>query len=61
MTLRQGIGRLIRDEQDRGLLVLCDPRLSSKAYGKRILAALPRMPRIDREEALAWAEGLALS
>ena len=44
VTLRQGVGRLIRDETDRGLLMLCDPRLKSKSYGKKVLASLPPMP-----------------
>jgi ATP-dependent DNA helicase DinG len=47
VTLRQGAGRLIRDAQDRGLLMLCDPRLRSKGYGRRVLASLPRMPLLD--------------
>ena len=45
ITLKQGAGRLIRDEQDRGVLMLCDARLLSKAYGRKFLAALPPMPR----------------
>jgi len=45
IALKQGAGRLIRDEQDRGVLMLCDPRLLSKAYGKTFLASLPPMPR----------------
>jgi ATP-dependent DNA helicase DinG len=45
IALKQGVGRLIRDEQDRGVLVLCDPRLRSKGYGKVFLASLPAMPR----------------
>jgi ATP-dependent DNA helicase DinG len=43
ITLKQGAGRLIRDETDRGVLMLCDPRLLSRGYGKRILASLPPM------------------
>ncbi len=43
LQLKQGAGRLIRDEQDRGVLVLCDPRLYSKAYGRTIRASLPPM------------------
>ena len=43
ITLKQGAGRLIRDETDRGVLMICDPRLFSKSYGKRILASLPAM------------------
>ncbi len=45
IALKQGAGRLIRDVHDRGVLVLCDPRLSSKGYGKLFLASLPPMPR----------------
>ena len=45
IALKQGAGRLIRDISDRGVLVLCDPRLASKAYGKMFLASLPPMPR----------------
>jgi ATP-dependent DNA helicase DinG len=43
LSLKQGAGRLIRDETDRGVLMLCDPRLMSKAYGKQILKSLPPM------------------
>jgi ATP-dependent DNA helicase DinG len=45
IALKQGVGRLIRDRHDRGVLVLCDPRLSNKGYGKLFLASLPPMPR----------------
>jgi ATP-dependent DNA helicase DinG len=44
IALKQGVGRLIRDETDRGVLMLCDPRLLSKGYGKTFLASLPPMP-----------------
>ncbi|MGD8639699.1 MAG: ATP-dependent DNA helicase [Gammaproteobacteria bacterium] len=43
ITLKQGVGRLIRDAADRGVLMLCDPRLSSKPYGKIFLKNLPDM------------------
>lgn len=43
IALKQGIGRLIRDQQDRGVLVLCDPRLLGKSYGKVFLDSLPAM------------------
>ena len=43
LALKQGAGRLIRDESDRGVLVLCDPRLHSRPYGKIIRASLPPM------------------
>lgn len=45
ITLKQGMGRLIRDQNDYGVLMLCDPRLRSRGYGKRVLAALPPMPQ----------------
>jgi len=44
MTLKQGAGRLIRDEDDRGVLMICDPRLTSKGYGRQFLKNLPPMP-----------------
>lgn len=43
ISLKQGAGRLIRDEADRGVLAICDPRLLSRAYGRRILSSLPPM------------------
>jgi ATP-dependent DNA helicase DinG len=59
VALKQGAGRLIRGETDRGLLVICDSRLRSMGYGRRLLAALPPMPLLhDETEALAWLEGL---
>jgi ATP-dependent DNA helicase DinG len=58
-TLRQGVGRLIRDPADHGLVVLCDPRLRGKSYGRRVLASLPAMPLLaDAEAALAWLRQL---
>jgi len=44
ISLKQGAGRLIRDHGDRGLLMICDPRLRSRSYGKAFIAALPPMP-----------------
>jgi len=52
ITLKQGIGRLIRDHTDRGVLVLCDPRLRSKSYGRVFLNSLPRMPRTHDVDAI---------
>ena len=46
VALKQGAGRLIRSETDVGLLVICDPRLVSMGYGRRLLAALPPMRRL---------------
>ena len=45
ITLKQGAGRLIRDETDRGVLMICDPRLITKPYGKRIWQSLPPFKR----------------
>jgi ATP-dependent DNA helicase DinG len=44
ITLRQGAGRLIRDAQDRGVLLLGDGRLVARSYGRTFLASLPPMP-----------------
>jgi len=49
VALKQGAGRLIRSENDRGLLVVCDPRLTGMSYGKRLMSSLPPMRRIDNE------------
>ncbi len=45
INLKQGSGRLIRDEADRGVLMICDPRLISKQYGRRIWQSLPPFKR----------------
>jgi ATP-dependent DNA helicase DinG len=45
IALKQGAGRLIRDEKDRGVLVLCDPRLLKKTYGKIFIRSLPPMTK----------------
>ncbi|QSX78493.1 ATP-dependent DNA helicase [Lysobacter solisilvae] len=50
IALKQGAGRLIRSERDRGVLVLCDPRLLSKTYGKVFFDSLPQLPRSRRIE-----------
>jgi ATP-dependent DNA helicase DinG len=60
VALKQGAGRLIRSESDRGLLVVCDPRMATMAYGRRLFAALPPMTRVAEEaEAIAWLRELA--
>jgi ATP-dependent DNA helicase DinG len=43
LALKQGVGRLIRSEEDRGVVVICDPRMSARAYGRLFLASLPPM------------------
>jgi ATP-dependent DNA helicase DinG len=45
IALRQGIGRLIRDETDRGVLMVCDPRLLKRSYGQQFLDSVPAMKR----------------
>jgi ATP-dependent DNA helicase DinG len=52
LSLRQGIGRLIRNRNDRGLLAILDHRLARKEYGRYFLASLPPCPRTDRFEAV---------
>ena len=64
IALKQGAGRLIRDETDRGALVICDPRLVEKHYGKRIWRALPPFRRtrsLAEVEAFFDRRGAALT
>ena len=61
VSLKQGGGRLIRTESDKGLLVICDPRMAGMNYGKRLRAALPPMGQVANEgEAMDWLESLSL-
>ena len=61
ISLKQGAGRLIRSESDTGLLVVCDPRMTTMGYGRRLFAALPPMQRLFSEaEALEWLASMAL-
>ncbi len=55
IALRQGIGRLIRDETDRGVLMVCDPRLLKRSYGQIFLDSVPPMRRTrDIEDVRAF-------
>jgi ATP-dependent DNA helicase DinG len=55
LALKQGVGRLIRSEEDYGTVVICDPRMMGRGYGKVLLAALPAMtPTRDHDEALSF-------
>lgn len=55
ITLKQGVGRLIRDTDDRGVLVICDQRLVSRPYGALFLSSLPPTPRTrDLAQAIAF-------
>ena len=59
ISLKQGAGRLIRSESDRGMLVIGDPRLSGKSYGRLFLNSLPPMKLIrSRELATAFVESI---
>jgi ATP-dependent DNA helicase DinG len=53
IALKQGVGRLIRTESDRGVLVLCDPRLTGKNYGRVFLESLPPFPSTREVEDVA--------
>ena len=62
ITLKQGAGRLIRTETDRGVLMICDTRLADKPYGRLLLNALPPMTRTRKlavVERFFAAEGVA--
>lgn len=62
ITLKQGAGRLIRTETDRGVLMICDTRLADKPYGRLLLNALPPMTRTRKLEVVGRffaAEGVA--
>ena len=50
LTLKQGAGRLLRDVNDKGVLILCDPRITTKNYGVRFLDSLPPIPRTTEFE-----------
>jgi ATP-dependent DNA helicase DinG len=45
LALKQGVGRLIRSEEDTGVVAIVDPRLTGKGYGKQLIASLPPMRR----------------
>ena len=55
VALKQGAGRLIRRESDRGVLVVCDNRMATMSYGRRLFAALPPMKVLVTEEAFLQA------
>jgi ATP-dependent DNA helicase DinG len=51
--MKQGVGRLIRDHDDYGAIVLCDPRIGTRRYGGVFLEALAPMSTVTEPEALA--------
>ncbi|MGH8188881.1 MAG: helicase C-terminal domain-containing protein, partial [Steroidobacteraceae bacterium] len=50
IALKQGVGRLMRDPKDFGVIMLCDQRVRTRAYGQIFLDSLPPMPRTERLE-----------
>ncbi|MBL8470246.1 MAG: ATP-dependent DNA helicase [Rhodocyclaceae bacterium] len=54
ISMKQGAGRLIRDETDHGVLMVCDPRMVEKSYGKLIWRALPPLRRTRSLEQVEW-------
>jgi len=59
IALKQGVGRLIRDVSDRGVMVICDNRLVNRPYGQTFLKSLPEMKRSrDLTKAIAFLEGI---
>jgi len=59
IALKQGAGRLIRDVNDRGVLVICDPRIRTRGYGRSFLSSLPPMAlAADRREVEQFLEAL---
>jgi len=50
LALKQGVGRLIRSESDRGVVMICDPRLRTRGYGRALLGGLPPMRRTESLE-----------
>lgn len=60
ILLKQGVGRLIRDEKDRGVMVVCDPRLIQKGYGQKFLDSIPPMRRTNRyDEVIGFLQALS--
>jgi len=59
IALKQGFGRLIRQESDKGLFVLGDPRVNTRRYGKLFLNSLPEMEWLESsEQAVNYLENL---
>ena len=56
LAMKQGAGRLLRDETDYGVIVLCDPRIRSRNYGKTFLKILEPMPVTDSIDDLGCTE-----
>lgn len=61
IALKQGVGRLIRDITDKGVLMIGDPRLTGREYGRHIMMSLPQLPKTrDEQRVLNFIKELAL-
>lgn len=61
LALKQGVGRLIRDDSDKGVLMIADPRLTARDYGRHIFASLPALTKTrDEQKVLTFIDNLAL-
>lgn len=61
IALKQGVGRLIRDISDKGVLMIADPRLTGREYGRHIFSSLPALPKTrDEQRVLSFIKELAL-
>ncbi|HLS80203.1 MAG TPA: ATP-dependent DNA helicase [Steroidobacter sp.] len=59
IALKQGVGRLMRDQEDFGVIMLCDQRVRTRGYGRVFLDSLPRMPQTQRvEDVVAFLQGM---
>nr|WP_256096680.1 ATP-dependent DNA helicase [Pseudoalteromonas luteoviolacea] len=59
IALKQGVGRLIRDQSDKGVLIICDNRLVTRKYGETFIKSLPNMTRTrDLDKALNFLENI---
>ncbi|MCF2906878.1 ATP-dependent DNA helicase [Pseudoalteromonas sp. DL2-H2.2] len=59
IALKQGVGRLIRDKKDKGVLIICDNRLVTRKYGETFIKSLPPMSRTrDLDKALSFLENI---
>lgn len=62
IALKQGAGRLIRDVTDRGVLVLCDPRMLKKSYGHTFLDAMPPFARTrELQDVIDFYQGQSIA
>lgn len=62
ISLKQGVGRLIRDVTDKGVLIIADPRLLARDYARDIFVSLPSLPKTrDEQKVLSFIQEMALN